>query len=274
MPERGTYVDLVTLKRAMGEATTASDASLLAAAEAASRYLDGECHRRFYTQTATRYFTARHSHSLDVPDLLSVTTLKCDQDGDRTYEEVWASSDYDLTAGDDYNGWPKWRLVTTPNGSYSFSRYPRGVEIAGVWGYGDGESASPWLASGVNVTAASPTATTLTASDPQTPFSAGQTLLIESEQVYLTGVVGSVLTAERGVNGTTAAAHAARAASIARYPTGIARAALMLAEQMTRLEGAPFGVTGSPEMGVQTLTRDQQVFVLRVFGEYRLVTVG
>lgn len=273
MAERGTYVDLVTLKRAVGESATANDASLLQAAEDASRYLDGECHRRFYIQTATRYFTAHNPCCLDIDDLLSVTTLKTDDDGDRVYETTWAEADYDLMAGADFNRYPKWRIATTPNGSYWLPAYPRGVEIAGVWGYGDG-TASPWLATGLTITVATAGGTSLTASSATNSFSAGQTLLIGTEQVYLTAVSGVTLTAERGVNGTTAAAHAAEAASVAQYPSGIRRAAMMLAEQMSRLEGAPFGVAGSPEMAVQTLSHDQQVFVLRVFSEYRLVTVG
>lgn len=275
MPERGTYVDLGTLKAAMGETTASSDASLLAAAEDASRYIDSECGgRRFYTVSATRYYTARCADHIDVEDLLSVTTLKTDSDGDRVYETVWSATDYDLSAGGDYNLYPRWRISRSPYGSYYLPAYARGIEIAGVWGYGDGESASPWRATGVTITVATPTGTTLTASSSSTGCAPGMTLLVGTEQVYVTAVSGSTLTAERGVNGTTAAAHVADAVSIATYPRGVVRATLMIAEQMSRLEGAPFGVSGSQEMGVQTLSRDQQIFVLRVFGQYRRAVIA
>jgi hypothetical protein len=273
MPERGTYVSLADLKRAVGESATTNDASLLAAAEDASRYLDGECHRKFFSQTATRYFTARNPTCLNVDDILSVTTLKTDQDGDRTYETTWQTTDFDLSAGGDFNAYPYWQLTTTPLSSYWFPRFARGVEITGLWGYGDG-TANPWLATAITITVATTTGLTLTASSATNPFAAGQTLLVGTEQVYLTAVSGATLTAERAVNGTTAATHAAAVTTIAQYPRLIARAALMLAEQMTRLEGAPFGVAGSPEMATQTLSHDQQVFVLRVFSDFRRAVIG
>ena len=274
MPERGCYIDLKALKAVVGEGTTTNDASLLAAAEDASRYVDQHCARRFYVQTATRYFTARNPCVLDVDDLLAVTTLKTDSDGDRTYDETWAVTDYDLTAGDDYNAWPKWRVSVAPDGSYSFPRYSRGVEIAGSWGYGDGESVSPWKDSGLTITVATAGGAALTASNATNPFAAGQTLLIGTEQVYLTAVSGATLTAERGVNGTTAAIQAAAAASIAQYPRNIVRATLRIAQRANALEGAPFGVRGSADMGTQEVMTRMDPDILHWLAPFRHLVVG
>ena len=274
MSERGCYVDLKTLKAVVGESTTTNDASLLAAAEDASRYVDQHCARRFYVQTATRYYTARNPCVIDVDDLLAVTTLKTDSDGDRVYDETWAATDYDLTAGDDYNAWPKWRVSVTPDGDYHFPRYQRGVQIAGSWGYGNGESASPWLASGITLTVATATGTAVTASSATNPFSAGQTILAGTEQMYLTSVLGTALTAERGVNGTTAAIQAAVAASIAQYPRNVIRATLRIAQRANALEGAPFGVRGSAEMGTLEVVSRMDPDILHWLAPFRHLTVG
>ena len=73
-----------------------------------------------------------------VEDLLTVTTLKTDADGDRTYESTWATTDYDL---EPYNApraspaRPYTRIVTAPNGVYTFPSIRKGIEIAGSWGF-------------------------------------------------------------------------------------------------------------------------------------------
>jgi hypothetical protein len=100
--------------------------------EAASRWIDRHTMRKFYATTETRYFTARDVLACNVTDLLSVTTLKTDEDGDRTYEVTWKTTDYDLMP---YNDTPYQWLEVTPNGSYYFPTVRRGVEIAGSWGY-------------------------------------------------------------------------------------------------------------------------------------------
>jgi hypothetical protein len=274
MPERGTYVSLHDLKAAIGETMTTNDASLLAAAEDASRYVDQHCARKFYVQTATRYYTARNPCVIDVDDILAVTTLKTDSDGDRVYDETWAVTDYDLTAGDDFNTYPFWRISRTPDGAYTFPRYARGVEITGSWGYGNGESASPWMATGITITVGTTTGTAVTASSASNPFSAGQTILVGTEQMYLTAVVGTALTAERGVNGSTAAIQAAAAASIAQYPRNIIRATLRIAQRANALEGAPFGVRGSADMGTLEVTSRMDPDILHWLAPFRHLTVG
>lgn len=100
--------------------------------EAASRWIDRYCGRTFYAVDEARYFTAECETSCNVRDLLTVTTLKTDENGDRTYETTWNDTDYDLLP---YNDSPYQWLETTPNGLYLFSLYRRGVEIDGTWGY-------------------------------------------------------------------------------------------------------------------------------------------
>ncbi len=126
------YATLAELKVRVGITDTGDDAVLEAVIEAASRAIDGETGRVFYAATATRYFTAEDSELLFVDDLLSVTTLKADEDGDRTYETAWAVTDYDL---EPYNSTPYTRIQIAPKGTRTFPTGRRGVEIAGSWGY-------------------------------------------------------------------------------------------------------------------------------------------
>jgi hypothetical protein len=111
--------------------------------EAASRAIDAFTRRRFYAATETRYFSAAQVDTLFVSDLLTVTTLKTDTDGDRVFETTWATTDYDLLPlNAALDGEPYIRLETAPNGSKTFPRRTKGVEIAGSWGYA---SAAPAL---------------------------------------------------------------------------------------------------------------------------------
>jgi hypothetical protein len=107
--------------------------------EQASRVIDGHCKRRFWAAAETRYFMAMQPGVLFTGDLLSVTSLKTDQTGDRVYENTWANTDYDL---EPYNApyetppGPYLRISTAPIGHYTFPvRIARGVEIVGSWGY-------------------------------------------------------------------------------------------------------------------------------------------
>lgn len=127
------YCSLADLKAYLTIAASTDDTRLENAIEQASRAIDHECRRVFYATTATRYYQAEAPDFLALPDdLLTVTTFKTDDDGDRTYETTWATTDYDLTPD---NSSPKTAVRLTPQGRYAFPTHRRGVEIAGSWGY-------------------------------------------------------------------------------------------------------------------------------------------
>ena len=63
------------------------------------------------------------------------------------------------------------------------------------------------------------------------------TLLIESEQMYVSAVATGTATVVRGVNGTTAATHSAAAVSVAKYPACVERACVTLAISGLSREG-------------------------------------
>jgi len=114
----------------------AEDTVLESVVEGVSRFIDEHCGRRFYSAAETRYYTAEYSTALDVDDLVSVTTLQTDSDGDRTYEDTWATTDYDLLP---FNAalasMPYTRVDTTPNGYYAFPTVAKGVKLVGSFGW-------------------------------------------------------------------------------------------------------------------------------------------
>lgn len=139
MPIVNGYCTAAELKARLGRVDADDDTIIEQVIEAASRHVDGWCDRRFFQETATvRYYTAEFSDWLPVDDLVSVTSLETDADGDRVYEDSWASTDYDL---EPYNAAlaniarPYTSLRVTPDGDYAFPTIRKGVKITGTWGW-------------------------------------------------------------------------------------------------------------------------------------------
>jgi hypothetical protein len=116
---------------------TEDDSAIESVIEAVSRRIDEATSRRFYQELATtRYFSAEWADLLHIPDLVTLTTLKTDEDGDRVYETTWASTDYDL---EPFNAAlvskPYTAIHVAPNGRYVFPLVRKSVEIVGTWGW-------------------------------------------------------------------------------------------------------------------------------------------
>ena len=226
------YCTAADIQEGLGRSTTISNAIALALAEAASRTIDGFTGRRFISETGTRYFdTGSAGDILRIDDLLALTTLKTDSEGDGTYDgESWTvNTDFWVKPESAY---PKNWIELTAFGSYSFPRKVRRyVQISGIWGYGDG-TASPWLVTAITGTVATTGGLALTLSAAGTIL-AGQTIKIGDEQLYVQAVTTAdgltTATIIRGVNGTTAATHNAGAISIALYPADVKQAAILMA---------------------------------------------
>lgn len=84
------------LKSRAGIDDVLDDFEILAVCRSISRFVDNYCDRRFFRRTATLTFAPCDLYVLDVPDLVSVTTLKTDPGGDGTFEQTWATTDYQL----------------------------------------------------------------------------------------------------------------------------------------------------------------------------------
>lgn len=107
---------------------------------AVSRAIDKKCNRFFYKNSVAevRYYTAEFANLLmDIDDIVSVSELATDEDGDRTYERTWSATDYDL---EPYNAAlhddPYTRISLPAQGRYAFPRnVSKGVKLTGIFGY-------------------------------------------------------------------------------------------------------------------------------------------
>ena len=124
-----------------GQGDTKDDAAIEAVIESVSRTIDNVCWQRFFASSAdeTRYFTAEFAGWLRLPErIISVNTLKTDDDGDRTYENTWTEdTDFELLP---YNatldGEPFRWVEIISDGNYSFPvGVKKGVEIKGKFGW-------------------------------------------------------------------------------------------------------------------------------------------
>lgn len=235
------YSNLVAIKDSLAISGTDDDTRLLALLESASRIIDNETKRHFYVEAETRYFDG--AVPLRVDDLLSIDTLglSTDDDGDATFENTFATTDYILYP---MNIYPKTKIELSVDSDYrSFGHRVRGCEIAGLWGYGDGVSAAPYSSSGDTTgDNLSDTATSCDVTDADN-FSPGQTILLSSEQCYISGydTTGNTITLVRGINGTTAVGHnAGTGIYIWEYPADIEQTCLSLAEKLFVTRGKGF----------------------------------
>lgn len=135
------YASVPELNARLGAPDDTDDEKMELILHAISRSLDSICHTRFYTTASdeTRYYTSRFDDVLFVADdVLSITTLKTDNDGDRTYGYTWATTDYDLMPSNaSLDDEPYTHIEVTPNGDYSFPSVRKGVQIVGKFGYSE-----------------------------------------------------------------------------------------------------------------------------------------
>ena len=216
------YADVAAFRRRFANSATldsGDQVEVLRVLEAASREIDDYTRRTFYAETATRYFDGNGRAELWLPlskdgDLLSVTTLKVDEDGDGVYElTLAANTDYWLWPD---NVTPKNRIDINLN-STQLSAFPCGrrrVEIVGSWGY---TAATEIPAATLNEDLDSSEVGVDVAAGTGALFEVGQTILIDAEQMYISAIATDTLTVTRGVNGTTAAAHTDTNQLIYRY---------------------------------------------------------
>lgn len=128
------------LKDRKGITDTVDDSEIIGACRAVARWIDRKfCQRVFYRREATLTFAAKNWTCLDLPDLVSVTALKTDVDGDGVFETTWSASDYQLlpvNAPSEAEPEP-YDSVKALVGSFPVACTGRTnrVQIEGVWGW-------------------------------------------------------------------------------------------------------------------------------------------
>jgi len=135
------YATSSDFKQWIGIADSVDDAVLAAVLDQASRDIDNYCGRVFNQSTAAtaRYYTAQRAGELLIADCVSLSAVATDADGDRTYEDTWAATDYDLlpeNAAAESEPEPYTTIAVAPDGDYAFPVGVRkGVKLTGVWGW-------------------------------------------------------------------------------------------------------------------------------------------
>ncbi len=247
---RGLFVDNHTL-----DAT--DQAAVLRALGDGSRRVESITGREFFAETATRILDGGGRAWQYIPDLLAETTIKLDEDGDRTFElTLVQGTDYYLKRRGYKNedALPATTLeLDTINGQRgTLLQRKRLIEVVGRWGFT--EETEVVEASGTPITGTLDDGTELTlATSADADVGIGQTLKLEDEQVYIKDGATSPWTVVRGVNGTTAAAHAAVAVNRYVYPDGVPMAALILAGRLIKRRDSSYAnVSDNLVAGVTT----------------------
>lgn len=89
------YCTLTQIKAATKITDNIDDTLLEMAVESASRMIDAECDRNFYSGgTATRDFVPNDSYTVDTDDLTSIVSVKLDDSGNLTFPITLALKDY------------------------------------------------------------------------------------------------------------------------------------------------------------------------------------
>ena len=134
------YCTLSELKDSLQIDDSVDNASLEAAIMSASRMIDDYTQRFFYKDgtvgsPVTRYYTPEDAISLNIDDIVTVSSIATDNDLLFTYTTVWATSDFVVEPiNNPRKGWPYNRLVAV--GAYVWPfQIPQSVKITGAWGW-------------------------------------------------------------------------------------------------------------------------------------------
>jgi hypothetical protein len=179
--------------------------------------------------------------------LVSTTTVTAYDDTDRGSSTVLTegyNADFWLMP---YNVSPKTIFKLNEDTSNTLDAGQQTLSILGSWGY-TADTLSVTTADAIGSTTATSVSVTSAAD-----LGPAQTVLVDSEQLYITAISGNTLTVQRGVNGTTAATHSG-GAGLTRYdyPELVVQACLDIAKLTFR--NRDLGSVGSIGAGEMSMT--------------------
>lgn len=256
-----------------------NDARALGVLTSCSRRVDDWCDRSafesgFGPRLGTNRYDGAGKAELDLrDDLLSTSSVT-------TRATTAAATTGTLTADTDYylvnerlgyEPGPYRKVILHGEGIAAFGSGRRVTDWAGAWGYEDRRVTFTATADAI----ADADVTSVTVSGAE-EFSVAQTLLIGTEQLFVTAVVTGMsdgtLTVVRGVNGTTAAAHADNSA-VDRYlydsraVDGTLR--LFVKRWRSRTAGAD-GMDGNSDIGMVVPKESEDTILRRTVGRLRI----
>lgn len=159
-----------------------------------------------------------------------------------------------------YNRSPKTLLKLEEDTTDSLYGGQQTLTILGEWG---------WQTDKVSLSTAdaiSSTTTTAVSVASGAGTYSGDTIIIDTEQLYVSAVSGNNLTVIRGVNGTTAATHSAEAAYYKwKYADDVTQAALDIARTYWRSRDAGLtSIIGTGEMAMSNPAREENAILKRL----------
>lgn len=134
------YCTLADVKAALRIADTVDDALIENSINAASRMIDQYCNRYFYSTGAgeVRYFKALDAFNCWIDDCQSISQVKTAQSNPITYNQIWASTDFQTIPANTYaNGayQPITGLIAVYNYFFPTWQESNLVEVTGTWGW-------------------------------------------------------------------------------------------------------------------------------------------
>ena len=200
--------------------------------------------------------------------LVSPSTVTSYSGTDRTTSETFTegyNNDFFLIP---YNSTPKIELKMNEDTAKALNAGQQTLAIAGTWGYSNDLSGSLTTTGAITST----TVVSWGVNDASN-LEIATTILVDSEQMYITGISSNTLTVERGVNGTTAATHSAGADVYTYiYPSDVVSVCLDLGRIFFRDRDSGSTLTiGTGEQGVTKSSVDA-VSVLKTLNAYRNTT--
>jgi hypothetical protein len=136
------YISLAQFKVSFFPATsqgdTADDATIAGAIGAVSRMIDDYCGRQFFAGSAgeTRYFSPSDLRICYTDDLVSITEVATDDGLNRTFSNVWATTDWEYGPRNaSAHGRPYTWIQVTPNGNNAFPGWRDSVRIKATYGW-------------------------------------------------------------------------------------------------------------------------------------------
>ncbi|NQW16767.1 MAG: hypothetical protein HQ478_04700 [Chloroflexi bacterium] len=266
-----TYATLASVKARAAITSTTNDSEMWMTVHSASRVVDRHCNRHFFVVLASRAFDVANVHRINIPDLAVIAAISEDRDGDRVYEVTRDAADYLLWPANaepqSVNGVPYNAILADPYGVRpDFPAGFRRVQITGEWGY-----RKVARDSGTTLNHGGPLSvgvTSVTVANG-TKIASGQTLLLESEQMFIRDVATDLVTVERGVNGTSEVTHVdGITISICEYPAPVVEATTLIAARLWKRKDIPLG----DGLDVNSSASDSDITAL--LGGYRRIPLG
>tara|TARA_R100001086_G_scaffold143590_1_gene75633 strand:- start:9033 stop:9956 length:924 start_codon:yes stop_codon:yes gene_type:complete len=270
---------------------TTDETPVLRVLEAASKRIDSYMGRSFGARTETHSFDlgqgalrddslVPNGDMIEFPDywttrlqstgilglddwLITATTVTSFEGTDRTSSATLSEgigNDFLLMP---YNTSPKSKMKLVENTLKNLYSGQQTLTILGEWGWqNDTESISTVDAIGSTST------TTVTVSSGSTTY-VGDTILVGTEQMYVTNVDGNTLTVIRAVNGTTAATHSGGATYYRyKYPADVVQACLDVARTYWRSRDVGQSqILGTNEMQM-TYPQNEERIILKKLDHY------